>query len=224
MQISWDSSTLGFWFTELIERNNQFNSWCFDGRPNTFWMTGFFNPQGFLTAMRQVRHAVVTPNSYCLHLICLCTTVVDMVVLSLPPPHCDVCFARPQEVTRAHKGWALDTVVLHNDVTKMNRDDVQQPPQEGVYVYGLFLEGAGWDRRGCKLIEPKPKILFEPLPVIHIYAINTTSGRDARMYECPIYKKPRRTDLTYIAPVELKTNQNPDHWVLRGVALLCDIK
>ncbi|CAH1780130.1 unnamed protein product [Owenia fusiformis] len=181
-KISWDSSTLGFWFTEMIERNSQFNSWVFDGRPNTFWMTGFFNPQGFLTAMRQ-------------------------------------------EVTRAHKGWALDTVVIHNDVTRYSKDDITQPPAEGVYVYGLFLEGAGWDRRGCKLIEPKPKVLFEPLPVIHIYAINTTSGgQDARLYACPIYKKPRRTDLTYIAAVQLKTNQNPDHWILRGVALLCDIK
>ena len=129
-----------------------------------------------------------------------------------------------QEVTRAHKGWALDTVILHNDVTRFLKDDITQPPSEGVYVYGLFLEGAGWDRRGCKLIEPKPKVLFEPMPVIHIYAINSTAGHDARMYVCPIYKKPRRTDLTYVAAVELKTNQNPDHWVLRGVALLCDIK
>ena len=127
-------------------------------------------------------------------------------------------------MTRAHKGWALDTVILHNDVTRSLKDDITQPPAEGVYVYGLFLEGAGWDRRGCKLIEPKPKVLFEPLPVIHIYAINSTAGYDPRMYVCPIYKKPRRTDLTYIAAVELKTNQNPDHWVLRGVALLCDIK
>ncbi|XP_052062310.1 dynein axonemal heavy chain 5-like isoform X2 [Mytilus californianus] len=180
-KISWDSSTLGFWFTELIDRNTQFHSWCFDGRPNCFWMTGFFNAQGFLTAMRQ-------------------------------------------EVTRAHKGWALDTVIIHNDVTRNMKDDITTPPNEGVFVYGLYLEGAGWDRRGCKLIEPKPKILFESMPVIHIYAINSTGGGDSRMYQCPIYKKPRRTDLTYIATVVLKTTQNPDHWVLRGVALLCDIK
>uniref|UniRef100_A0A8B9NA91 Dynein heavy chain C-terminal domain-containing protein n=1 Tax=Accipiter nisus TaxID=211598 RepID=A0A8B9NA91_9AVES len=44
------------------------------------------------------------------------------------------------------------------------------------------------------------------------------------LYSCPVYKKPRRTDLTYIFSLYLKTVQNPDHWTLRGVALLCNSK
>lgn len=129
-----------------------------------------------------------------------------------------------QEVTRAHKGWALDTVLLRNEVTRLLKEEVTTPPDEGVYVYGLFLEGASWDRRGCKLIEAKPKVLFEPLPVIHMFAVNSTGADDQKLYICPIYKKPRRTDLTFVASVYLKTNQTIDHWVLRAVALLCDTK
>uniref|UniRef100_A0A8C2GA91 Dynein, axonemal, heavy chain 5 n=1 Tax=Cyprinus carpio TaxID=7962 RepID=A0A8C2GA91_CYPCA len=177
---SWASTTLGFWFTELLERNRQFHSWVFEGRPNCFWMTGFFNPQGFLTAMRQ-------------------------------------------EITRANKGWALDRMVLCNEVTKWMKDDITQPPAEGVYVYGLYLEGAGWDRRNCRLIDSKPKVLFEMMPVVRMYAENN-GVKDPRLYSCPVYKKPVRTDMNYIAAVDLRTSHPPEYWILRGVALLCDVK
>ena len=77
-----------------------------------------------------------------------------------------------QEITRANKGWALDRMVLCNEVTRWMKDDITQPPAEGVYVYGLYLEGAGWDRRNCRLLDSKPKVLFEVMPVLRMYAEN----------------------------------------------------
>ncbi|KAF2988285.1 hypothetical protein EK904_001939 [Melospiza melodia maxima] len=193
-RVSWESSTLGFWFTDLLERNTQLSNWIFQGRPKVFWITGFFNPQGFLTAMKQ-------------------------------------------EATRAHKDWALDKVAVHNDVLKLTKEEIISPPSvritckdvselilEGVYIYGLFLEGAGWDKRRSILVESSPKILFVQLPVLHMFAVDSTRPRDPRLYVCPLYKKPKRTDLNFITEVFLKTAKSPDHWILRGVALLCDIK
>ncbi|VVC99768.1 unnamed protein product, partial [Leptidea sinapis] len=159
-KVSWESATLGFWYTELLEREQQYRVWLRNGRPSSFWMTGFFNPQGFLTAMRQ-------------------------------------------EVTRSHKGWALDSVVLQNHITKLNREDVN--------------EGASLDRKSGKLIESKPKVLYEQMPVIYIFAINTTAGKDPRLYECPIYRKPQRTDAKYVGSIDFETDSNPRHWTLRGI-------
>uniref|UniRef100_A0A671WTD6 Dynein, axonemal, heavy chain 5 n=1 Tax=Sparus aurata TaxID=8175 RepID=A0A671WTD6_SPAAU len=185
LRISWPSATLGFWFSELLERNQQLSGWIGAGRPNQFWLTGFFNPQGFLTAMRQ-------------------------------------------ETTRSNlsRGWALDTVTLSNDVTKMMREDVSAPPPEdvgGVYIYGLFLDGAGWDRRSAKLTEAPPKVS------VCVSANMADSRRPAgggavSLYSCPVYKKPRRTDLNFIFSLQLRSVQPAEHWTLRGAALLCDCK
>lgn len=38
----------------------------------------------------------------------------------------------------------------------------------GCYCYGLFLEGARWDKTRKSLADPKPKELFSPVPVIHL--------------------------------------------------------
>ncbi|XP_018342058.1 PREDICTED: dynein heavy chain 8, axonemal [Trachymyrmex septentrionalis] len=182
---SWESSSLGFWFTELLERNQQFSTWLRSGRPAKFWMTGFFNPQGFLTAMKQ-------------------------------------------EITRMHK-WALDSVMLHNEVLNKIAEEVKAPPPEGVYVYGLFLEGAGWDRRHIRLCESANKVLYVLMPIIHIFALHNTdkispSNKGLKLYQCPVYKKPQRTYVLLITSLWLQTLKNSDYWILRGVALLCDNK
>jgi hypothetical protein len=44
-----------------------------------------------------------------------------------------------QEVTRMHKGWALDSVTLANDVTKHNYEDVTNGPAEGKLNFPFLL-------------------------------------------------------------------------------------
>lgn len=52
-ELSWLAPNLGVWFGSLLMRDEQYRSWLKCGRPNSFWITGFFNPQGFMTAMQQ---------------------------------------------------------------------------------------------------------------------------------------------------------------------------
>jgi dynein heavy chain len=52
-ELSWLCPALGLWFASLLQRDNQLHTWLNTGRPNCFWMSGFTNPQGFLTAMKQ---------------------------------------------------------------------------------------------------------------------------------------------------------------------------
>lgn len=39
--------------------------------------------------------------------------------------------AMRQEVTRAHKGWALDTVTIHNEVLRQTKEEITSPPAVG---------------------------------------------------------------------------------------------
>lgn len=54
-EISWLMPSIGGWFTGLLERYVQLNTWIENGRGvmKAYWLTGFTNSQGFLTGMRQ---------------------------------------------------------------------------------------------------------------------------------------------------------------------------
>ena len=177
--VSWPSSTLGFWFADFVARAQQLNSWLSDGRPRVFWLGGFFNPQGFLTSVKQ-------------------------------------------EVSRKNK-WALDSVVVETNVLKEEREEVRRPPEEGVLISGLFLDGAAFSKTHLKIVDAPPKVLFHPMPVVHVGATNVPQKDDpANVYMCPVYKSAKRTDLNYIFSVALRTpdaNITSSRWIVRGAAL-----
>ncbi|XP_055685262.1 dynein axonemal heavy chain 8-like [Lutzomyia longipalpis] len=79
---SWPTTDkLGFWFANLLQRVEFLNSWIFYGRPNLFWFGGLFNPNGFLTAIRQegVKQHADWP---------LDTVKLDNEVLTMMPADC----------------------------------------------------------------------------------------------------------------------------------------
>ena len=51
--------------------------------------------------------------------------------------------------------------------------------QDGVWVTGLYLEGAGWDKRTSCLVEANPMQLVCPMPAIH-FKPNENKRRSAK--------------------------------------------
>jgi len=48
------------------------------------------------------------------------------------------------------------------------QEEISGKPEEGAYVYGLFLEAARWNHDEMKLDESLPKVLFSPLPMVKL--------------------------------------------------------
>jgi len=181
---SWESATIGSWFQGLLQRFDQLNKWLNNGRPKGYWLTGFFNPQGFLTAMKQ-------------------------------------------EVNRKHAAdkWALDDVVMTSEVTHPPKEfeALRDAPAEGVYVYGLFLDGCAWSGKENKLVDSEPKKLFTPLPVLYVTGVQQKDKKTAGNYAAPTYRVKKRTGLNFITTFDLKSEDPPSKWIMRGVCLLCTI-
>uniref|UniRef100_A0A8C1K5S1 Dynein heavy chain C-terminal domain-containing protein n=1 Tax=Cyprinus carpio TaxID=7962 RepID=A0A8C1K5S1_CYPCA len=65
-------------------------------------------------------------------------------------------------------------------------DTSDSSPEDGVYIHGLFLDGARWDRKSGVLAEQYPKVLFDAVPIIWI------KPKPQSIYVCPLYKTSER--------------------------------
>ena len=62
-----------------------------------------------------------------------------------------------------------DHISLAYKRTTQILDDVNitGQPKDGVYIKGMYLEGAGWDKKNCCLVEANAMQLVCEMPTIH---------------------------------------------------------
>ncbi|ORC87581.1 dynein heavy chain [Trypanosoma theileri] len=180
---------LASWFQDTLQRVEFFRDWNDNGLPSSFWISGFFFPQGFLTGVLQAH-------------------------------------------SREHK-IPIDDIRFNTNVTRYELvDDIVTVPTSGVLIHGLFLEGARFDMKTMALEESHPRELYTTMPVIHLDPVRLKDRTyTEKTYECPVYKTSARAgalsttglSTNFVVSLDLTSSETstPDHWIRRGVALLC---
>jgi dynein heavy chain len=106
-------------------------------------------------------------------------------------------------------------------------------PEDGVYIWGLYLEGCRWDDKAEALAESAPKVLFTKMKSIHILPMKAAEIDHGHTYRCPVYRTAERqgsltttghnTNFVLYIYLPMNKNQRQQHYVKRGVAMLSQL-
>jgi dynein heavy chain len=138
--------------------------------------------------------------------------------------------------------YPIDTVAFNFILLKTDFKDIKAKPEDGVYIRGLFLEGARWDAEVESINDSLPKQLYTELPVIHLVPARDRKDPTTGIYRCPVYKiLSRRGTLSttghstnFIMWIEVPSNRtnilnnegraDQEEWIRAGVAAFSSLQ
>jgi dynein heavy chain len=125
---------------------------------------------------------------------------------------------------------AIDTLNFKFEILDKEPTELTEHPEDGVFCYGIFFEGARWDRENCLIQPSKPTVMYEELPPIHFQpAVEHTCAKTD--FACPLYKTTERKGVlsttgmstNYVVSMDMPTDVDPQVWTRGGCAALCSL-
>lgn len=127
---------------------------------------------------------------------------------------------------------AIDGLSFEFEILNTAPEEIETAPEDGVIIYGLYIEGARFDTATGLVTESKPGRMYELLPAIH-FKPAVGHKQAPSTYACPVYKTAVRKGVlsttgmstNYVVPIELPISplDSEQKWILAGVAALCNL-
>tara|TARA_A100001015_G_scaffold318620_1_gene439042 strand:- start:2088 stop:4487 length:2400 start_codon:yes stop_codon:yes gene_type:complete len=180
---------LASWVVDLQKRLGFVQDWLDNGAPKSFWLSGFYFPQAFLTGVKQN-------------------------------------FARKFVMP-------VDTIGYNYNMLEIDSpEEVEDRPEDGCYVYGMFSEGAKWNKQQKSLVDPKPKELYSSMPMMWFEPKQHRQQPETGIYVCPLYKILTRKgtlsttghSTNFVMQVEIPSSVPEEKWVNGGVAMFLALR
>eukprot|EP00658_Telonema_sp_P-2_P077500 TRINITY_DN7026_c0_g1_i2.p1 TRINITY_DN7026_c0_g1~~TRINITY_DN7026_c0_g1_i2.p1 ORF type:complete len:743 (-),score=198.33 TRINITY_DN7026_c0_g1_i2:213-2441(-) len=124
------------------------------------------------------------------------------------------------QTTARSNSLPLDQMDIYTDVTEeMNPALMATPSSDGMYIHGLYMEGARWDLKKQCIAESLPKELHPEMPVLRVRGIvHGTYDLDG-VFVCPVYITSMRGP-TFVFKATLQSQDPLNKWILAGVCLM----
>lgn len=122
----------------------------------------------------------------------------------------------------------IDALRFRTAVGEVYGDGVEGPPDDGVNLHGLYLQGAKWDFGKRGVADSEPGIPIVRFPVVWLEPVSVSEPIAPGCYACPLYKtSTRRGELSttghstnFVLPLHVPSDRPAEYWVRRGAALL----
>jgi dynein heavy chain len=138
--------------------------------------------------------------------------------------------------------FPIDEIEFEFIIQRENWESVPSSPEDGVYIRGLFIEGARWNMEIMSIDDSHPKKLFVEAPMLWCKPVRNYVRPTTGVYRMPVYKILSRWGIlattghssNFIMWIEMPSNRDnfvnnlgfadQKEWIKAGVAAFCSLR